>query len=198
MPRFTQAQANRMLSGGGAGFGTAYTVTSPTPATGTGWHTKNWYDAASGLLDGDYHTLTIGSSDTAIPFQIPNEKDAIRITVAGVADDGSDLDYVVKSIEEMNNGFRRLVLSPPFVSQIIFPTITIANQTAGVESTAIALSATGAEGIMFSIYDTTNTRARIANSNLFVTGQSAGEASITLYADTTRYRAEQTINFQVS
>ena len=197
MPSFTAAQSARMLNGGGSGFRTVYSVSAPNVGNGVGWHTKTHFDAATGLVDSEYHTLIISAEDTAIPYQIPTTKDSIRITVNGVADGGGNLEYNVESIMEMGNGLRRLFLKPIFQSPIVFPNITIPNQTAGVESSGITLSATGLDGITFGYDEAMNTRARISNSTLFVTGQSAGSASITLIAETVQFEKKQNIIFQV-
>ena len=168
MPRFTQAEATAMLSGGGEGFRTEFRVTAPTAANGICWHTRNWYDASTGLIDSEFHTITVGSDDTTIPYTLPALPDTVKITVVGVGDGGADEDYEVRSIKQLGNGFRQIMLSTPYVSPINFPAITISNQTAGTESSGIALSATGGDNIMFSIVDTTNTRGRIANNSLFL------------------------------
>ena len=197
MPSFTAAQSARMLNGGGSGFRTVYSVSAPNVGNGVGWHKKTHFNAATGLVDSEYHTLIISAEDTAIPYEILTTKDSIRITVNGVADGGGNLEYNVDSIMEMGNGFRQLSLTPIFQTPIVFPNITIPNQTAGVESSGITLSASGIDDITFGYDEAMNTRARISNSTLFVTGQSAGSASITLVAETVQFEKKQNIIFQV-
>ena len=196
MPAFTNSEALSMLSHGGSGFRSAFTVTAPTAANGVGWHTKYHFDAANNLVDREYHTLVIPAGDTSIPFQLPETTNAVQITVSGVADGGGDLSYAVKSIEDMSNGFRRLVLLPVFVSPISFGTITIPNLTANTESNAIPLTATGADNIEFSFVDIDNATARIDGSNLYINAISSG--SITIRAEVMQYRKDQVFTFQVS